>query len=313
MKSYRILDLYNKIINEEKIDIEKLALEENKTKRTIERDIAEIKEYLTLKKGIENFEYDRKNKKYTMNKTSIDSLTKSEALAIVKILMDSRAFLKEEMNSLVDKILKNCTSNKDYKELESMVKNEKFHYTELKNKKSFIQDLYNYGCAVKKGKKIKIKYRKTSGEVVKRIIYPVGLMFSEFYFYLLAHIENVDKSKFENKDDKFPTIYRIDRIEKFEILKENFSNIYYSNRFEEGKFRKQIYFMTGGKLRKVQFIYRGSSLESVLDKIPTARVRNKTVVGSKEEYLIMAEVFGNGFDKWVRSQGDDVLITVDHT
>lgn len=307
-KSFRILKIYDKLLNNEKINIEKIALEENTSKRTIERDIAEIKNYFSSKAEGKECTFDKKNKNYILNNCNEQKLTKSEALAVSKILLDSRAFLKEEMHNLVDKIIKECTTNEDYKELEAMIKNEKFHYVELTNRKSFIQNLYKYGKAIKNKNKIKITYKKTKGELVERLIYPVGLMFSEFYFYLLGHIENADKSKFENKEDIFPTIYRVDRIETFKVLDEHFSNIYYSNRFEEGKFRKQIHFMTGGKLRKVQFIYKGSSLEAVLDKIPTAQVKSKEIVNSKEQYWIIAEVFGNGFDKWVRSQGEDVVI-----
>lgn len=308
MKSYRILDLYNKVVNSEEIDIKKIASEENVSVRTIERDIAEIKEYLHLRNNIDDCVYDKKKKKYFIENFSKAKLTKSEVLAISKILLDSRAFLKKEMLSLVDRILKNCVSSEDFKILENMIKNEKFHYIELTNKKSFLNKLYDYGEAVQNKRKMKIVYKKTAGDVVERIVYPVGIMFSEFYFYLLAHIENADKSKFENKDDIFPTIYRIDRIQKAEILQENFSNFYYKNRFEEGKFRKQIHFMTGGRLRKIKFIYRGTSLEAVLDKIPTAEIKEKRVINSKKEYLITAEVFGNGFDKWVKSQGEDVEI-----
>lgn len=76
---------------------------------------------------------------------------------------------------------------------------------------------------------------------VKRIIQPVGIMFSEYYFYLLGHIENIDKDKcFENKKDIFPTIYRLDRIQNYKVLNEHFS-IIYKNRFEEGEFRSSIY------------------------------------------------------------------------
>ena len=48
--------------------------------------------------------------------------------------------------------------------------------------------------------------------------------------------------------------------------------------------------MTGGKLRKLKFIYRGSSIEALLDKIPTAKAKE---IG-KNIYEIKAEVFGNG-------------------
>ena len=47
----------------------------------------------------------------------------------------------------------------------------------------------------------------------------MGLLFSEFYFYLTAFIEGIDRAEhFENADDPFPTIYRVDRIEKLQGL-----------------------------------------------------------------------------------------------
>ena len=51
---------------------------------------------------------------------------------------------------------------------------------------------------------------------MKRRIEPVGIMFSEYYFYLTAFLQDVDKeTEFENKNDLFPTIYRIDRIQSY--------------------------------------------------------------------------------------------------
>ena len=155
-----------------------------------------------------------------------------------------------------------------------LLKNEKFHYIELQHKKSFINYIWDLGEAIKEKKKVEIAYKKMDGNIVRRVIDPVGLMFSEYYFYLLAHIENIDKEKyFCNKDDEYPTIYRLDRIEDFEVLNEKYIPTLYKNRFQEGLFRKQVQFMTGGKLRKLKFIYRGSSIEALLDKIPTAKAK----------------------------------------
>ena len=78
----------------------------------------------------------------------------------------------------------------------------------------------------------------------------------------------------------------------------------YSSRFEEGEFRKRIQFMFGGKLQKVKFKYRGSSIEAVLDRLPTAKILEET----DGVYTISAEVFGKGIDMWIRSQGDVVEV-----
>lgn len=130
----------------------------------------------------------------------------------------------------------------------------------------------------------------------------MAILFSEYYFYLVGFIENINKKEaFENPDDIFPTIYRIDRIKELEVMEEHF-RIPYANRFEEGEFRKRIQFMYGGVLQKVRFKYTGMSVDSVLDRLPTARIISE----EGEAYEIEAEVFGKGIDMWVRSQGERI-------
>ncbi len=58
-------------------------------------------------------------------------------------------------------------------------------------------------------------------------------------------------------------------------------------------------FMFGGKLRTVRFVYTGPSLEAVLDRLPTARVLEE----KDGAYTVEAEVFGDGIEMWMRSQG----------
>ena len=108
----------------------------------------------------------------------------------------------------------------------------------------------------------------------------------------------------ENPDDLFPTIYRIDRIQTYQITDESFS-IPYRDRFEEGEFRKRIPFMYGGKLQKKQFLYTGPDINAVLDRLPTA----KAVKQKDGSYLVDVEVFGSiGLTMWLNSQGDYVRV-----
>jgi hypothetical protein len=129
-------------------------------------------------------------------------------------------------------------------------------------------------------------------------------MFSEYYFYLTAFIEDEKtRQNFEVMDDAFPTIYRIDRIQSYKVLGEHF-HIPYNERFEEGEFRKRVQFMYGGKLQKVKFKYKGDSIEAVLDRLPTARILDE----KDGVYTVSAEVFGKGIDMWLRSQGENVQL-----
>ena len=138
--------------------------------------------------------------------------------------------------------------------------------------------------------------------VVKRKLKPVAIMFSEYYFYLTAFIDDEKVQKdFEVINDSFPTIYRIDRIKKLTVLNEKF-HIPYSRRFEEGEFRKRVQFMYGGKLQKVKFKYFGTNVDAVLDRLPTAQIISE----EKGVYIISAEVFGKGIDMWLKSQGNNI-------
>ena len=75
-----------------------------------------------------------------------------------------------------------------------------------------------------------------------------------------------DKEKaFQNPNDTFPTIYRVDRLKSIKVLNEHFA-VPYSDRFEEGEFRKRIQFMYGGRLQKVKFRYSGADIDAVLDR-----------------------------------------------
>ena len=311
MKDMRLLKLYNRLLKNDDIDVEEYAKENGVSTRTVERDIKCIKDFLADNedKSRELIRIKRKKKYQLSYSEDSVNLTKSEILAISKILLASRAFLKDEISLIIDKIVKQCGPGQDLDLIQELLKNEKFHYIELQHKKSFITYIWKLGQAIKDRKKVEIAYKKMDGNMVRRVIDPVGLMFSEYYFYLLAHIENIDKEKyFCNKDDLYPTIYRLDRIEDFQVLNEKYTPTLYKNRFQEGLFRKQVQFMTGGKLRKLKFIYRGSSIEALLDKIPTAKAKE---IG-KNIYEIKAEVFGNGIDRWILSQGDAIEIIEDN-
>ena len=58
--------------------------------------------------------------------------------------------------------------------------------------------------------------------------------------------------------------------------------------------------MFGGELRTIKFLYKGLSIEAVLDRFPTAEVLNHYDKG----WLVKTEVYGEGVDIWLRGQGE---------
>lgn len=308
-KMERVLGIYTKLMNGYLINKTEEAQKYGVNERSIQRDIDDIRNFLELDAEntgyINTVIYDRVKKGYHMEQIYKLKLSNSEVLAVCKILLDSRAFTKAEMTDILDKLILCCVPQSNQKLVKDLISNETFHYVEPQHKTRFMDTMWDIGQAIRNCHYIEIEYSRIKGRaVVKRKLKPVAIMFSEYYFYLTAFIddENIKKG-FDVINDSFPTIYRIDRIKKLKVLDERF-HIPYSSRFEEGEFRKRVQFMYGGKLQKVKFKYFGENIEAVMDRLPTAKIL------SEEDgvYIVSAEVFGKGIDMWLRSQGENVRI-----
>lgn len=306
-KIERVLGIYTKLMNGYPVSKSEESANYGVNERSIQRDIDDIRNYLEAdgeRVGcINSVIYDRIDKGYRLEQIYKMKFSNSEVLALCKIMLDSRAFTKTEMTGMLDKLISCCVPKSNQKIVTDLISNEKFHYVEPRHKTKFIDTMWDIGQAIRKCEYIEIDYlRMKDKAVVKRKLKPVAIMFSEYYFYLTAFIddESVQK-KFDVSNDSFPTIYRIDRIKKLTVLAEKF-HIPYSSRFEEGEFRKRVQFMYGGKLQKVKFQYSGTDIDAVLDRLPTAQIL------SEEDgvYIVMAEVFGNGIDMWLKSQGSNI-------
>lgn len=95
----------------------------------------------------------------------------------------------------------------------------------------------------------------------------------------------------------------IDRITDYKILEQTFS-LPYATRFQEGEFRKRVQFMYPGRLQRIRLRYTGTSVEAILDRLPTAKIISQDEKGS----VIEAEVYGNGIVMWLLSQGNRIEV-----
>lgn len=308
-KANRILSIYSRLVKGCMVYKSEEAINFGVNERTIQRDIDDIRNYLeqaAVDQGVVNeIVYDRVKKGYRLDQLYKIKLTNDEILAVCKILLDSRAFIKAEMMDILGRLIECCVPEDDRKMVKELISNESFHYIEPRHGKSYLSNMWEIEQAICQHRYIEIKYQGIQGTSVKtRKLKPLAIMFSEYYFYLAAFIDDEKvRENFNVINDSFPTIYRLDRIQQLKVLDEQFK-IPYSNRFEEGEFRKRIQFMYGGKLRKVKFEYSGYSVEAVLDRLPTAKIIDE----SDGKYVIEAEVFGDGIDMWLRSQGDAIII-----
>ncbi len=304
----RVLSLYARLADGELIRKAAEAETYGVNERTIQRDIDDIRSFFAAdlqRTGIFNdVVYDRKEKGYRLERIYQLKLKNSEILALCKILLESRAFTKTEMTDMLDRLIGCCVPQENRGVVKELISNEAYHYVEPHHKTEFLGTLWELGMAIRENRWVEMDYLRTKDKsVVHRKVRPVAILFSEYYFYVTAFIDDADEARkdFDVLNDSFPTIYRVDRIQSLRVLDERF-HIPYANRFEEGEFRKRIQFMYGGKLQKVKFRYTGPDIDAILDQLPTATVLEEDETG----YTVQAEVFGSGINMWLRSQGDYV-------
>lgn len=162
-------------------------------------------------------------------------LTNEEVLALCKILLESRAFRKDELSQLIGKLVMQVSPT-DKKQVESIILNEYASYVPLKHDKASRSDMEIIRI-YRQPRDYFVFLCPSDGTQSTKTVKPVSIMFSEFYFYLIAF--EADESK------SYPIVYRIDRTSAIKSTGEKF-NIPYRDKFNDGEFRKRVQFMYPG-------------------------------------------------------------------
>lgn len=291
----RILSMYDRLKRGEPIVKHEEAANFHISEKSIQRDIDSIRAFIGTNDAEESVTYDRARKAYVFNTERPSSLTTEEIFAVLKVIIESRAFPKTEMDSIVKKLLE-LAKKDDQPLIKNMMVNEKHFYAELSHKKDLLMLLWQLTKAIHSKKVIDMQYKRELEETANtRKVKPVAIIFSEYYFYLIAYPVK--------KGFDYPTVYRVDRIASFEETAQTFK-VPYHERFQEGEFRKRVQFMYTGELLKLKFRFTGMSPQAVLDRLPTATIIERDADGLTME----AEVFGKGIKMWLLSQGENIEV-----
>ena len=288
-KAYRLLRMNEQLARSEVLRKDALISVFGVTSKTVQRDIESLRLYLS-ETGEGELRYDRKNDCYRLERMKGSALNAEEVFVLCKILIESRAFNKDEFEWLIKKLLIQLSPEQRLP-VEARIGNERVNYLPVKHGKPLIDTLWKLANLVTEQRLTQIWYVRQDKTPKAHVVKPVGIMFSEFYFYLIAWL--VDDIK------DFYTVFRADRIVDIKEQGERFE-MPYVERFNEAEFRKRVQFMYPGNLKHVKFVYRGSSVEAVLDRLPTAQIIDENANG---DLTIIAESYGDGIDMWLKSQG----------
>ncbi len=291
----RILCLYCRLMRRERLHIENVAMEYHITERSIARDFHTIR--LVLSELHENSEllFDNCDKSYYLSRCGqSDTLSGMDIMALLKVLIGGRAFRRDELTGSVD-TMRSFLSYNGRKELYNAIEDELKNYIEPLHHKPIIKMQWDLNRAIFKRQKICILYKKSDGTKVKREVLPVNIVFAEYYFYLVAFLDN--------EDYDYPAFFRIDRIESFDILGKIDENSRH-NGFKYSDMASAVQFMYAGELMNIKLRCRKNALEAVLDRVP----KHSIIEESGDFAIIEATVFGEGFMRWAVMQGKAVEI-----
>lgn len=289
-KKNRTLEIFFRGIRGEDLSPAKLAESYGVSTKSVTRSFNDIKNFLAENRelvGHTELAYSNASKTYHLYFDEF--LTDKELFAVAKVIIGSRVFSEEDTSLIIGK-LKQFASLGDRKKLEELIRKELYHYSEIKHDCGNVIDiLWQLISAITGKKEITINYYKVDRTLSEKRIQPVSLMFSEYYFYLIAYYPG----QYEQ-----PRYFRVDRITGIVEHRKRFSTDSVPN-FDEGELRKRSQFMFFGKLRRVQFWYAGPSVQAVLDRLPTAKIIER----KRRKYLLEAEVYGDGIKMFLLSQG----------
>lgn len=295
-KHDRLLEIFFRSLRGEDLSVQRLAKEYGVSTKSISRDINDLKSFLAdHRQLVGNTELVYSNQEKCYHLYMDEFLTNQELLALLEVMIGARAFSKEELLTLTNK-LKGFTTVQDRPMLNDIIRKELYHYTEIKHDCVSVQEsLWKLAKCITEKREITIEYYRADRAWKTHRIRPASVMFTDNFFYLIAF-------NTEGTPDK-PLYFRVDRIKYITEHRKNFT-IEDAPEFDEGLLRQRSLFMWPGKLRTIQFEFTGSAIQAILDKLPTARVIERT----GRTYTIEADVYGDGIKMWLLSQGRRVKV-----
>ena len=287
-KAIHILDIYQRFGNGEVLSKRQLCEIYSLNPKSVQRYIADINRFLEITGG-GVIQYDAKLKAYALTGRQRAGLTDADVFALLKILFEVRAFPSTEMKHLYDSLISLCSSPEVAESIRRSTENEQAHYVPPLHGTEILRLLWTINGSIVENRVVHLTYTLASGALCQQDIQPMGILFSDAYFYLIANTCELDKP--------VETVFRVDRITDYDITGKRF-NVPDKYRFQAGEKRKRTPVAFYGKLITLSFRYWGPSLEAVLDRLPTASCTRD----EKGGYLIKAEVYDSGIVMWLLGQ-----------
>jgi len=301
----RITEIMLQLMEGDKINLNEMVEKYAVSKRTIQRDISTIKNNF---KDSENFEYlhDTVSQEYYLKKNG--EIPFEEILAIMKVLIGTRAFSKAELRDISDDLLLTVGSD-DQKIIKKTLTTIRSGYQPISKTDHLIQDVLKFNKFIDEQTTIEFSYQ--SSDVTRKKSrqhegVPLSLYFADHYFYVAMYIV-----KSENAAETGTYVYRIDRFDdninvigkKIKVPRELWE--------DEDTIRDKTFLLNSGDKISYVFSYRGYP-QVALDQLPGSKLKlaadGTTYRDKSGGVIVEGSLSFNGAFMWVMGQGDKVTV-----
>jgi hypothetical protein len=126
-RNFRLLSFYKQLLSGKKVSKQLFIDEYRIDERTFERDVAEIRNFLSDSFSNEELIYDREDNVYYLNGLSQSNLDKYDVLVICKILVENNYLPKDEVNELIKRLLSSINKH-DLLDIIPVIQDDLIHY-----------------------------------------------------------------------------------------------------------------------------------------------------------------------------------------
>lgn len=292
-KITRLLLLYSKLIQGEKINKTMFCMEADCLTRSFDRDIEDIRLYLSDAFSSKELLYNRQENAYYMSGGYRTAIEPMEYLFIERILLDASILRQDELIGLLSHLFSNIENPGillNYQKTSSEQYDEPLHQKAiLKMHGDLVTTIKNYSV-------IKMRYIKMDRSEIERTVIPCSIKYDLGYMYLIAFREGLE--------EKYPAYFRLDRIYSFFVERGQYRNEQQMVKEYLQKYSKGITQMLGGDFTEVVICCKRKYYPYVHDKFKNAQVIDEQL----DDINVRLWVFEEGFIKWIITQPTEMIV-----
>lgn len=291
-KNTRLLILYHQLLTGRKVSKQTFCVDQKINERSFDRDIEDIRLFLSEELPYCELLYDRINKNYYLSHTIGSTLSGEESLFLSNALLAQKNVRSDELEGMLKNII-NITDSSRRNILYKLLKT-KNRLNKNISKSAILKMHWDLERAILNCNQIILEYELDEHNYVMRMVNPVELHFEGGHIYLIAYIIE--------KNYNSPAFYRLDRIQSFRVI-----NSKYPGNIQVEYLNKDIHSnrcnMLAGEEISVMIKAEAGMKRVIEDLFP-----EHCLVEDKDKFVYEIRTYKQGFINWLLGQGKKVEV-----